>query len=153
MQAAVVIASLFGLFLSGGALGARSFDAAAATTAPAAESAFVKVKIERDGKVTEHPGYRIEHGVEEVFAIQEGGKTHEITVLIRGVEGGKFDVAVTYVVHGKQQGSADLALDAGRYGEFTAKGTKVGVFLDPQGDVDKSRKEKIDKPKSGAPLD
>lgn len=153
MHAAVVIASLFALLGAGGVAGERSPDAPTALSAPAAESAFVKVRIERGGKVTEHPGYRIEHGVEEVFAIQEGGKTHEITVQIRGVSDGKFDVAVSYAVHGKSQGSAELSLDAGRYGEFTAKGIKVGVFLDPQGDVDKSRKDKIDKPKSGAPLD
>ena len=74
-------------------------------------------------------------------------------MLIRGPQEDKFDVAVGYSVQGRAQGQADLALEVGKYADFEVKGTKVSVYLDPQGDTDKSRKDKIEKPKRGAPLD
>lgn len=133
-------------------LAAPIVDVPVAQSSQAAESAFVKVKIEHKGNSVEHPGYRIEHGVEETYAISEGGRNHEVTVMVRGGEGSSFDVHVIYSLNGKQHGETDLKLRPGKYTSFKAKGTKVSVYLDPQGDVDKSRKDKIDKPKGDDPL-
>jgi hypothetical protein len=127
-------------------------DPATKSSTQAAESAFVKVKVQHKGNKVEHPGYRIEHGVEETYAISEGGRNHEITVMIRGEQDGKFDVQVTYALNGKQRAQQDMMLSPGKYATLNVKATKVAVYLDPQGDVDKSRKDKINKPKAGDPL-
>jgi hypothetical protein len=115
-----------------------------------ADSAFVKAKVKLDGKSFEHPGLRIDHETESVLTIEAGGKTHEIVVTIESKEGKTYKVDAEYLRNGHSvEKVEDLVVPEKKY---VMVADKFGLWIDPFGQPDQSRKGKIKGPKGEDPL-
>jgi hypothetical protein len=118
------------------------------------ESAFVKVKIEEAGKTIDHPGFRVTDGETALFDIEEGGRKHRVEVVLT-LKGDRHTSSVTYSRGGTRKVAGDLAGPTGQWTTIaSADGKiKVSLFVDPTGQSDETRRDKIEGPGGDDPLD
>lgn len=101
LKPAMLLPVAFAALLAAPVASATPSDSAPAPAA-AADSLFVKLQIETDGKKLEHPGHKMESGEELVLVLNEGKKKHEAVVFIEATDGG-FTVEVTYSTGGSEK--------------------------------------------------
>ena len=102
--------------------------------AAAADSLFVKLKIENDGKKLQHPGHKMESGEELVLVLNEGKKKHEAVVYVEATDAG-FSVEVTYSAGGTEKLKGTQTAKADSWITFKSEDgkSKVQVFVQAGG--------------------
>ncbi len=109
---------------------------------PATQS-FVTFTI-KDGKheVT-HPGFDAVHGEETIMEITEGKAKYVVTLEVAREGDGDYHLVVTFTKNGGKLMDHEKVTAHPRQKVKLAHG-KLSLMVDPTGDVDDSRKDKID---------
>lgn len=118
--------------------------------AAAAETLFVQLKIQTNGKTLKHPGHKMETGEELVLVLKEGKKKHEAVVYVESTDAG-FDVELTYTAGGTQKLKATKAGKDDSWLTFETKDGSAKVHVKVK--AGNKRKDGIDVGGGDNPLD
>ena len=153
-----VVMSALGLILSTALGASAALTSAGSADQPApmgdrdmADSAFVQVEIRDGDKKVKHPGFRLEHEAEGLFEIKAGAN-YVVAVTIQEGDGKTYKLDVSFKKGSKVITSGTVNAKAGEWVTLKKGKASVSVNVDPTGDVDKSRKKKIEGDKGDDPL-
>lgn len=138
-----------GVEASGGETSAQAAD----MTAPAeVRQTYARVILTIGDQTYAHPGFFAYLGEESVFNFDIGGKVHQVAVGITGDEEKGYELNIVYKIGARLVLSGSGHTAAGKSVVLTKGKTKVEVLVDPHGQIDKKRRDKIKGPGSEDPL-
>ena len=115
------------------------------------DEAYFKLKLTHGGKTRTHPGYLAVTDEEMILSMEQGERTHEISIVLARSEEGQWNAKVAYKVGDKTvvTGARDIATK--KWLKFKSEDGKsvVEIHVDP----DSKGGETLDLGKGNKPLD